>query len=107
MKNILLADTSSLTSSRGLGQRIAYGVALGSNLCAILCLAAIFVWHGELGSEHPVIASLGASLVFFVGVGIVLHSAVPICPAWGLARRRSGFSGWGESLSGRKIGFVS
>ncbi|MBK8639994.1 MAG: hypothetical protein IPN92_17575 [Chromatiaceae bacterium] len=73
MKNILLADTSSLTSSRGLGQRIAYGVALGSYLCAVLCLAAVFIWLGELGSEHPVIASLGASLVFFVGVGIVLH----------------------------------
>ena len=73
MKNILLADTSSLESRRGLGQRIAYGGALGSYLCAILCLAAIFVWHGELGSEHPVIASFGASLVFFVGVGIVLH----------------------------------
>ncbi|MBP8284874.1 MAG: hypothetical protein KAX46_13335 [Chromatiaceae bacterium] len=73
MKNILLADTSSLTSSRGLGQRIAYGVALGSYLCAVLCLVAVFIWLGELGSEHPVIASLGASLVFFVGVGIVLH----------------------------------
>lgn len=73
MKNILLADTSSLASRRGLGQRIAYGVALGSYLCAVLCLAGVFIWLGELGSEHPVIASLGASLVFFVGVGIVLH----------------------------------
>jgi hypothetical protein len=73
MKNLLLADTSSLESRRGLGQRIAYGVALGSYLCAVLCLAAVFISHGELGSEHPVIASLGASLVFFVGVGIVLH----------------------------------
>jgi hypothetical protein len=73
MKNLLLADTSPLESRRGLGQRIAYGVALGAYLCATLCLAALFIWHGELGSEHPVIASLGASLVFFVGVGIVLH----------------------------------
>ncbi|MGB4334230.1 MAG: hypothetical protein WBJ41_05250, partial [Chromatiaceae bacterium] len=51
----------------------AYGVALGSYLCAVLCLVGVFIWLGELGSEHPVIASLGASLVFFVGVGIVLH----------------------------------
>jgi hypothetical protein len=34
---------------------------------------ALFVWLGDLGGEHPVIASLGASLVFFVGAGIVLH----------------------------------
>lgn len=73
MKNILLADTSSLASRPGLGQRVAYGVALGSYLCAVLCLAGVFIWLGDLGSQHPVIASLGASLVFFVGVGIVLH----------------------------------
>ncbi len=73
MKNILLANTTPLESRRGIGQRVAYGVALVSYLCAILCLAAIFIWTGELGSEHPVVASLGASLVFFVGAGIVLH----------------------------------
>lgn len=73
MKNHLLADTSPLASKRGIGQRIAYGMALVSYLCAILCLAALFIWIGELGSEHPVIASLGASLVFFVGAGVVLH----------------------------------
>ncbi len=73
MKNLLLTDTSPSASRRGIGQRIAYGMALVSYLCAILCLAALFIWIGELGSEHPVIASLGASLVFFVGAGVVLH----------------------------------
>ncbi len=73
MKNLLLADTSPLESRRGLGQRVAYVMALVSFLCATLCLAAILFWIGELGSEHPVIASLGASLVFFVGAGVVLH----------------------------------
>ncbi|MFZ1576510.1 MAG: hypothetical protein WAT36_15000 [Chromatiaceae bacterium] len=73
MKNILLADTSSLESRRGLGQRIAYGSALTFYGCAILCLASLFIWLKALGTEHPVIASLGASAVFFIGAGIVLH----------------------------------
>jgi hypothetical protein len=73
MKKLLLADTSPLESTRGLGQRVAYGAALVFYLCGALCLVALFVWLGDLGGEHPVIASLGASLVFFVGAGIVLH----------------------------------
>ena len=72
MKKLLLADTSSLHSRRGLGQRVAYGFALAFYLCAALCVAGFLLWYGELGGEHPVIASLGASLVFFIGAGIVL-----------------------------------
>ena len=73
MKKLLLADTSSLHSRRGLGQRVAYGFALAFYLCAALCFAGFLLWYGELGGEHPVIASLGASMVFFIGAGIVLH----------------------------------
>ena len=73
MKKILLADTSSLHSRRGLGQRVAFGFALAFYLCAALCVAGFLLWYGELGGEHPVTASLGASLVFFIGAGIVLH----------------------------------
>ena len=73
MKKILLADTSSLHSRRGLGQRVAFGFALAFYLCAALCVAGFLLWYGELGGEHPVTASLGSSLVFFIGAGIVLH----------------------------------
>lgn len=59
--------------SYGPGQHIAFSIALLCYLCGALCLAAIPVWVGDLGHEHPVIASLGASVVFFVGAGIVLH----------------------------------
>jgi len=73
MKNPLLADTTHLQSRRGLGQRLAYGAALAFYLGAVLCLGLLLAKYGELGSEHPVIASLGASVVFFIGGGLVLH----------------------------------
>lgn len=57
----------------GLGQRIAFGFALLFYLGAILCAVALALWLEPLGGEHPVIASLAASIVFFVGGGIVLH----------------------------------
>ena len=60
-------------SPRGLGQRIAFASAILLYLCAISCLAGLGLWFGELGGDHPIIASLGASVVFFIGAGIVLH----------------------------------
>ena len=73
MKKLLLADTSSLHSRRGLGQRVAYGAALAFYLGAVLALAILLIQYEDLGGQHPVIASLGASIVFFIGGGIVLH----------------------------------
>lgn len=58
---------------RGVGQRIALGVAMLFYICAVLSLGMLALWVGELGGSHPVIASLGASVVFFIGAGIVLH----------------------------------
>jgi hypothetical protein len=58
---------------RGIGQQIAFAAALLFYLCAALSLGALFVWIRDLGGDHPVIASLGASVVFFIGAGIVLH----------------------------------
>lgn len=73
MKKLLLADTSSLHSRRGLGQRVAYCTALAFYLGSVLSLTILLAQIGDLGGEHPVIASLGASIVFFIGGGIVLH----------------------------------
>lgn len=66
-------DLPPLSAPRGLGQHVAFGTALLFYCCAILCLAGIFLWLGDLGGDHPIIASLGASVVFFIGAGIVLH----------------------------------
>ena len=69
----------------GLGQRIAFGFALLFYLGAILCAVALALWLERLDGEHPVIASLAASIVFLVGGGIVLHvigraSLPDLCP---------------------------
>jgi hypothetical protein len=61
------------SAPRGLGQRVAFGSAVLFYLCAVLSLAGLFLWVGDLGGEHPIIASLGACVVFFIGAGIVLH----------------------------------
>lgn len=66
-------DPPVLSAPRGVGQRVAFGSAVLFYLCAVLCLAGIFLWVGELGGNDPIIASLGASVVFFIGGGIVLH----------------------------------
>ena len=66
-------DPIVVSAPRGLGQRVAFGSAVLFYLCALLSLAALFLWVGELGGDHPIIASLGASVVFFIGAGIVLH----------------------------------
>ncbi len=58
---------------RGLGQRISLAAAYLCYAAAIACLVGLGVWTGELGGNHPIIASLGASVVFFVGAGVVLH----------------------------------
>lgn len=66
-------DPPPLSAPRGLGQRVAFGAALLFYACAILSFAAIFIWVGDLGGNHPIIGSLAASVVFFVGGGLVLH----------------------------------
>lgn len=58
---------------RGIGQRVAYGFALGFYAGALVSALALGVWLEPLGLEHPVIASLAASIVFFIGGGVVLH----------------------------------
>lgn len=90
MKKLLLADTSSLDSRRGLGQRVAYGAALVFYLGAVLALAILLAQYRALGGEHPVIASLGSSIVFFIGGGIVLHVIGRAnLPSLGFFRERS------------------
>ena len=72
MKNIP-STRAKPPSRRGLGQRIAFLSALGFYAGALACLIGLAVQLGPLGHEHPIIASLVASIVFFIGGGIVLH----------------------------------
>ena len=60
-------------TQRKKGQKISFGIAIVSYVLALVCLFATFYLGFELGSDDPVVASFGASIVFFVSVGIVLH----------------------------------
>ncbi|MCW8908167.1 MAG: hemerythrin family protein [Sedimenticola sp.] len=54
-------------------QKVSFVIAIISYLAAVGCIAASVYYSGELGGDHPVTASFAASVVFFLGVGIVLH----------------------------------
>jgi len=54
-------------------QKVSFYIAVMSYITAIGCIFASVYYSGELGSDHPVVASFGAAVVFFLGVGIVLH----------------------------------
>lgn len=58
---------------RRIGQRVAFGFAAGFYVGALVSALALGVWLEPLGLEHPIIASLAASIVFFIGGGVVLH----------------------------------
>ncbi|HBH35211.1 MAG TPA: hemerythrin family protein [Gammaproteobacteria bacterium] len=58
---------------RGIGQKIAYISAIIFYVCGIGCVIAAFYYNRQLGSDNPIVASLMASVVFFIGSGIVLH----------------------------------
>lgn len=54
-------------------QKVSFYIAIISYVAAIGCIFASVHYSAELGNNHPVVASFGAAVVFFVGVGIVLH----------------------------------
>ena len=56
-----------------IGQTIAWYAALLFYIGAAVSLGALGYWYGDYGKDSPIIASLAASVVFFIGGGIVLH----------------------------------
>ncbi|WP_260291071.1 hemerythrin family protein [Sedimenticola hydrogenitrophicus] len=54
-------------------QKVSFFVAILSYIAAIGSLFGTIYYAAELGGDHPVAASFGAAVVFFVGAGIVLH----------------------------------
>ncbi len=73
---------------RPLGQRIAYAVAILCYALAVACAVGAVVYPAET-PQDPVRASLMASVVFFVGCGVVLHVI-------GTARLKGALSGSGD-----------
>jgi hypothetical protein len=59
-----------------MGQKIAFAVAILCYLAAAATVAAAAWYYGQLGGENAIVASLSATVVFFVGAGIVLHVIV-------------------------------
>lgn len=54
-------------------QNISFAVALICYFLALCCAGLTFYYSQEMAEYDPVVASLGATVVFFVGMGIVLH----------------------------------
>jgi hypothetical protein len=52
-------------------QKVLMGVAVISYISSIVCAMAAAYFSD--GTQNPVVASMMASVVFFAGVGIVLH----------------------------------
>lgn len=74
--------------SRPIGQKIALGFAIFSYLGAVICaLGAVF--YTDTDPNDAIRAALMASVVFFVGCGVVLQVI-------GTARLRGVLSGSGE-----------
>ena len=58
---------------RKTAQKIAFAAGMFSYLCALVTLVLAVYTGYTGGTDDPVFASLGASVVFFVGAGVVLH----------------------------------
>ena len=61
------------THRRGAGQRVSLAAAWVSYGAALICLGCLLWLVGDLGRGHPIIASLAAAVVFFIGAGVVMH----------------------------------
>lgn len=62
-----------MSGTQRTSQKIAFVVAILCYLAAIGCMAAVAYYASQLGSEAPIVAAFSASIVFFIGAGIVLH----------------------------------
>ena len=58
---------------RGFGQKVAFAVGMASYLVALSVLLLAGYFGYTRSTDDPVFASLAASVVFFIGTGVVLH----------------------------------
>jgi len=61
-----------MATTRGIMQRIAFAAGILSFLLAVASGVWLYFKVGEVGIQHPVSASLLASIFFFLSVGVVL-----------------------------------
>lgn len=62
-----------LVHKRGIGQKVVFGLAVICYLMALACvLMSTYLYLGATAND-PVVAAFAASVVFFIGSGIVLH----------------------------------
>ena len=54
-------------------QKVSLTAAYISYFCGFVCLVLAAYNGATIGTENPIFASFAASIVFFVGAGIVLH----------------------------------
>ncbi len=58
---------------QGMGQKIVFVIAIFCYVMAVGCGATSFYLSMDAVTNDPVVAAFGASVVFFVGSGVVLH----------------------------------
>ncbi len=58
---------------RNLGQKITFIFDLVCYICAVAFIGASFYYAFANGTENPIFVRFAASVVFFVGAGVVLH----------------------------------
>ncbi len=56
-----------------MAQKISFVLAILCYIASTTSVAATFYYYGQLGGKSPIVASMGATAVFFLGAGIVLH----------------------------------
>ena len=61
-----------IMNSKGIGQKIAYGLSLVSFFLAIVLTYVLITYDQDTGTADSIIASMMAGIVFFVWVGVVL-----------------------------------
>ncbi len=60
-------------NNRKIGQKISWAFALFCYLFSAVTAAYAVYWDMEYGTQHPIFASLIASVIFLIGCGVVLH----------------------------------
>ncbi len=59
--------------NRKIGQKISWVIAIFCYCLSAVAAAYAVYWNIEYDTQHPIFASLIASVIFLIGCGIVLH----------------------------------
>ena len=59
--------------NRKIGQKISWVIAIFCYFLSLVAASYAIFWQMEYSTDHPVYASLLASVVFLIGCGVVAH----------------------------------